>query len=1074
MKGLTSRHDTCIVLGNGPSMRGFDFHKLDGFATLGMNAAYRHWDRIGWYPTYYACLDDQLIKTHHVEIERLYADGLVKKVFVHGSFFDYHPKWLGHPDFTSLDQTSAYWYEKNGKALGLEPLYERPAFKMSEPSKITTGSHSIRYVANLGFGRVVLLGIDLRYVEIIPEAEATGGIGLVIKTTPKTNPNYFFDSYQQAGDLYNVPNPESHQNKLHERSLELIPIDFSQNEVPCKVYNANRQSILSDKDIFPFVPVEGIIGDIRLGCVFIPTNSGEIEAIIDNFRLWATPAFSPSIEESIVERPHLVFVFNNRFAKPLQERIEISFLEHGMNRYFSELRFEYLDLEGARDAYIRDYTQPVGDAGYKAGPNNQFFQSIRRVGKYGYYAFLMETDCVPVRRGWLSRLLDIVQDTQPFWIMGSAYRGVQNLSKDFVRHLNGNSIYAAGDPEFQTFLTDFWEHNTWRLIQQQDKRLAYDCILEIMFSEPHVRDPAVMGVWKNTAHRLRYTDFIQNISGAEDISGTDATLVTRLRKDHPDTYILHNRAAHGLVVGALNSGVFKQRTFDPRNAASLGYSRLLVVDMTPIGNGTATGEIKANLLADWPAAALLQVCRNGDGLSLVRKTDKGYSTLPATAAETTRAIEEFRPEVILYRPLPDSPTLHDFAMKVIQTRNLPLISWIMDDWPASVAVDNPEAWTRMQPDLLDLLKRSALRLSISEAMSDAFARRYGLPFVPLANGIDPSDWPERVSHERSGLTLRYSGGLALNMNRESVLRVAEAVQKLADRGHPIRFEINTQKWWHEQCQGLFAAFPATVLDVARRSSDDYRAWLQEADALLIAYNFDADSLRYTRYSLANKVPECLASGAPILAHGPMEAATVAALAANDTAIIVDEPSLERLEQALLALLNAADGNAALVERSRASAFARYDIHERRETLRKVIKRIAVQNNDVPQTISPKLEQPRANYASPEAHARRDPFSDGQQRADSTNLSQNRQSIRLLDGLETGKGDAQNTLLLSLLAEILTQPEQVFKLWRSDSRLPRATKKALSELSKTDALRKHFIATWNFVALRGGHRDMHLD
>ncbi len=43
--------DLCIVMGNGPSLKGFDFTRLNGVTTLGMNAAYRYWDQIGWYPT---------------------------------------------------------------------------------------------------------------------------------------------------------------------------------------------------------------------------------------------------------------------------------------------------------------------------------------------------------------------------------------------------------------------------------------------------------------------------------------------------------------------------------------------------------------------------------------------------------------------------------------------------------------------------------------------------------------------------------------------------------------------------------------------------------------------------------------------------------------------------------------------------------------------------------------------------------------------------------------------------------------------------------------------------------------
>ena len=84
--------NTIIVIGNGPSLRGFDFTTLRHVDTLGMNAAYRYWDRIDWYPTWYCCLDDQLIITHHEEIKRLVLRGQVKGAFVHGSFFNLHPE----------------------------------------------------------------------------------------------------------------------------------------------------------------------------------------------------------------------------------------------------------------------------------------------------------------------------------------------------------------------------------------------------------------------------------------------------------------------------------------------------------------------------------------------------------------------------------------------------------------------------------------------------------------------------------------------------------------------------------------------------------------------------------------------------------------------------------------------------------------------------------------------------------------------------------------------------------------------------------------------------------------------
>ena len=60
------------ILGNGPSLKGFDFkNELVGFDTFGMNAAYRFWDQIQWYPDYYACLDLVVGLSHKEEIKRL-------------------------------------------------------------------------------------------------------------------------------------------------------------------------------------------------------------------------------------------------------------------------------------------------------------------------------------------------------------------------------------------------------------------------------------------------------------------------------------------------------------------------------------------------------------------------------------------------------------------------------------------------------------------------------------------------------------------------------------------------------------------------------------------------------------------------------------------------------------------------------------------------------------------------------------------------------------------------------------------------------------------------------------------
>ncbi|MFM8552616.1 MAG: hypothetical protein ACKOCD_09995, partial [Nitrospiraceae bacterium] len=321
--------------------------------------------------------------------------------------------------------------------------------------------------------------------------------------------------------------------------------------------------------------------------------------------------------------------------------------------------------------------------------------------------------------------------------------------------------------------------------------------------------------------------------------------------------------------------------------------RLLVLDMTAIGNRTATGEIKSNLLADWPGTRLLQIAvGEKSGLAVVRRKGDSYPVESVTAEKARIAILDFDPQVILYRPVPQTEALHLLAMDLIDKTSRPLVTWIMDDWPARMDAEAPVQWEKMETDLRHLLARSAVALSISDYMSEAFAKRYGRAFLALANGVDPADWPVHFPPPRENFLIRYAGGIAPDMNRASLLRCAEAVEALVWSGLKIRFEISTQLWWKMECDPLFAHFPSTTLEVADKPLAGYRQWIAEADLLLIAYNFDEASLRYVRYSMANKLPECLASGVAVLAHGPRGIATIDYLEGARIARVVAEPDVD--------------------------------------------------------------------------------------------------------------------------------------------------------------------------------------
>jgi hypothetical protein len=219
---------TLILLGNGPSLRGVDLRALAPHATLGMNAAYRYWREINWRPRYYACLDLVVGMSHRDAIAELIAEtgaGAIRRFLLRENLI------------AAIGPLARSERVLNFDALQL-------AFPVLRVMPITTGSHAALWAAAAGFRKIVLLGVDGKYVERIDGARPRGGIELEI-VEEKVNPNYFFDGYQQKGDRYNIPNPRP---GLHLEAWEAAASVLREEDI--EVVNGNPDSAVR---FFPWV-----------------------------------------------------------------------------------------------------------------------------------------------------------------------------------------------------------------------------------------------------------------------------------------------------------------------------------------------------------------------------------------------------------------------------------------------------------------------------------------------------------------------------------------------------------------------------------------------------------------------------------------------------------------------------------------------------------------------------------------------------------------------------------------------------------------------------------------------------
>ena len=169
--------------------KNYDFNNNN--IKLGMNVAYRYWQKINKYPNIYISLDDILTNYHADNIHKMIIEKKCEIFILHERYF------LKYPDDENKYNVFNY------KTLN-EQLY-----LLNSSGHITTGIMSIRLCISFGFKNINIYGMNGSYVNFLPESkeiEYNGKKYLKIIKEVKHNPNYFFDNYQQIGDEYNIPN----------------------------------------------------------------------------------------------------------------------------------------------------------------------------------------------------------------------------------------------------------------------------------------------------------------------------------------------------------------------------------------------------------------------------------------------------------------------------------------------------------------------------------------------------------------------------------------------------------------------------------------------------------------------------------------------------------------------------------------------------------------------------------------------------------------------------------------------------------------------------------------------------
>lgn len=186
--------ETIAIICNGPSLRGVDLFSLKekDIDCFTMNMSFRQWYKNGFWSKYWGCFDYVVTDNHSGEFKRFIED---PKVPIESFFL--------------LRKVS------DSKKLHTLSFKTRELYKVGNTFENfgdvgNTGCNCCQVALCLGYKKIILLGADCNYVDFVDGAKRVGN-KLVMERTPKTNPNYAWDDYNQKNDEYNVPAADKFQ-----------------------------------------------------------------------------------------------------------------------------------------------------------------------------------------------------------------------------------------------------------------------------------------------------------------------------------------------------------------------------------------------------------------------------------------------------------------------------------------------------------------------------------------------------------------------------------------------------------------------------------------------------------------------------------------------------------------------------------------------------------------------------------------------------------------------------------------------------------------------------------------------
>lgn len=300
-------------------------------------------------------------------------------------------------------------------------------------------------------------------------------------------------------------------------------------------------------------------------------------------------------------------------------------------------------------------------------------------------------------------------------------------------------------------------------------------------------------------------------------------------------------------------------------------------------------------------------------------------------------LTEYNPEVLYIQVSTREMVL--FAIDLIDYLKIPAAIHFMDDWPSTISRRGlfRKFWERkIDGELKTLLNRVDLFLSISDAMSTEYKRRYGKTFIPFHNPIDTDKFlrlPEKQSGNQNEFRILYIGRIGI-ANRESIFSFSRFISEMNHEPHKVLFHIYTPNISSPELSRIKNLRNVSVFPAVEHG--EIPVLLRAYDLLFLPLDFSRNGIKYAKYSMPTKASEYMISGTPILVYSPAETAISKFFFQNECGYCVTTNSSNELVKAVEFLIDNEEYRYKISSNAVYIAMDRFDVSKVRAGFQKLL------------------------------------------------------------------------------------------------------------------------------------------